>query len=96
MLEGACRDRVPHCTGGKTEGWAREGLAEGAWRSANDVGRCREWISRGETRAAEGLRGAVPHVTGGGSRLAQQPGGLCRWAEGWGETAAWVSRAESG
>ena len=46
----------------KTEGWAGEGLAQGAWLSANDIGRCREWISRGETGAAEGLWGAVtPH-----------------------------------
>ena len=39
--------------------------------------------------------GLCPHRTGGGSKLAQQPGGLCRWAEGWGETVAWVGRAES-
>lgn len=60
VLEGACWDRVPHCTDGKTEGLAGEGLAQGVWRSANDVGRCREWVSRGETAAAEGLQGAVP------------------------------------
>lgn len=60
MLEAACWDQVPHCTDGKTEGLAGEGLAQGVWRSANDVGRCLEWISRGETAAAEGLRGAVP------------------------------------
>lgn len=41
-------------------------------------------------------RGLSPHVTSGGSRLAQQPGGLYRWAEGWGKMAAWVGRAESG
>lgn len=80
-------------------GKLRAGLGRGslraAWVSENDVGACQEWISGGETGAAEGSRGLSMHVTGGASERAHQPGGLCRWAEGWGKTGAWVGRAES-
>lgn len=95
MLKAAWWDRVPVGQMGKLRAEPGRGLPRAAWVSADDVGECREWVSGGETGAAEGLRGLSTHVTGGGPERAHQPGGLCRWAEGQGKTGAWVGRAES-
>ena len=95
VLEGAGWDRVPIVHMGKLRAGPGRGSPRAAWVSENDVGACREWISGGETGAAEGLRGLSMHVTGWGSERAHQPAGLCRWAEGRGKTGAWVGRAES-
>lgn len=60
VLEGACWDQVPHCTDGKTEGLAGEGSPRVCGARPNDVGRCLEWISRGETLRLKAYGGRPP------------------------------------
>lgn len=96
VLEGACWDQVPHCTDGKTEGLAGEGSPRVCGARRMTLAGAWSGFLVGRQLRLKAYGGPSPHVTSGGSRLAQQPGGLCRWAEGWGEMAAWVGRAESG